>query len=127
MSEVVLDASAVLAVAKNEPGAARVRAVRERAVLSAVNAAEVYAKLLAGGMPEGQVADGLRTIIGTVVPFDDGQARRAAALHARTRHLGLSLGDCVCLALGHERNTLVLTADQSWLRVIEVGPVEVIR
>ncbi len=127
MSEVILDASAVLAVALNEPGAARVRAERERAVLSAVNAAEVYAKLLAGGMPEGQVADGIRTIIRHVVAFDEAQARRAAALHARTRHLGLSLGDCVCLALGYERNILILTADQSWMRVTEVGPIEVIR
>lgn len=127
MSEVVLDASAVLAVARNEPGAARVLAVKERAILSAVNAAEVYAKLFAGGMQEDGVADGLQTIVRRIVPLDEGQARRAAGLHARTRHLGLSLGDCVCLALGQERSVLVLTADQSWTRVDDVGPVEVIR
>ena len=113
-SEIVLDASAILAVAKKEPGAERVLEVRNHAIVSSVNAAEVYAKLLAGGMPEGDVTDGLRTLVRRVVPFDEAQARSTASIHALTRQRGLSLADCACLALGRDRSVLVLTADRVW-------------
>lgn len=127
MTEVVLDASAVLAVARNEPGADRVTAVRESAVLSAVNAAEVYAKLLTGGMSESMVTDGLRAVVRQVVPCDERLARVIGQTHARTRHLGLSLADCACLALGLMRGVPVLTTDRNWAKA-EVGvTVEVIR
>jgi PIN domain nuclease of toxin-antitoxin system len=49
-SSVVLDASAMLALLNQEPGAATVLGVLDRAVISAVNLAEVYTRLIDGGM-----------------------------------------------------------------------------
>ena len=114
MNEVVFDASVVLAVARNEPGAERVVSLRERAVISTVNATEVYAKLLAGGMSEREIGTGLQTIVRRTIAFDDAQMRSAAAIHAQTRAYGLSLADCACLALGRELSVAVYTADRKW-------------
>lgn len=50
MSGTVLDASAILAVINNEPGAlVVVEALKDRALLSAVNYAEVLTKLIERG------------------------------------------------------------------------------
>lgn len=125
--EVVFDSSVVLAFAKREPGAARVEGLRHRALLSAVNAAEVYAKLLAAGLSDAQVADGLRVIARRVVPFDDEQVRLAGAFHATTRSHGLSLADCACLALGHLRAATVFTADRAWAGLDLDVAIELIR
>jgi ribonuclease VapC len=124
---VVFDASAVLAVARREPGAERLIGLRDRALLSAVNAAEVYAKLLAAGLSESQVVDGLRAVVRRVVPFDDEQSRLAGAIHAATRSRGLSLGDCACLALGRTRVLPVFTADRAWADLDLGVTVELIR
>lgn len=127
MTDVVFDASAVLAVARREPGAERLTGLRDRALLSAVNAAEVYAKLLAAGLSEPQVADGLRAVVRRVLPFDEGQGREAGAVHAATRGHGLSLADCACLALGRLRGATVYTADRAWVRLDLEVAVELVR
>ncbi len=62
-----------------------------------------------------------------VVEFSPEQALIAAQLRPQTRHLGLSLGDRACLALGLERRASVLTADQAWQQLPEPHHVEVIR
>ena len=51
MSEVVLDASALIAVLREEPGAAAVEAVLDDAAISTVNLSEVQAKLVERGTP----------------------------------------------------------------------------
>jgi ribonuclease VapC len=48
VSEIVLDASALMAVLREEPGASAVEAVLDRAAISAVSLSEVQAKLLSG-------------------------------------------------------------------------------
>lgn len=126
MSRAVLDASAVLAVANAEPGADRVTG-RPPGVMSAVNVAEVYTKLLRAGVPAADIAYGIDALAVEVVPFDRAQAEAAASLHARTRSLGLSLADAACLALGVRRGLPVLTTDRAWAVVDDIGPVEVIR
>ena len=50
VSEVVLDASAILAMLRDETGAATVRALIEGSSVSTVNAAEVISKLIDRGM-----------------------------------------------------------------------------
>ena len=127
MPAAVLDASAVLALLLGEPGADRVRARRAGAVVSAVTYAEVVGRAarLCGSAVEAARRVGRQEF--AVTPFDRPQAEAAAAIHARTRHLGLSLGDCTCLALGQTLGRPVVTADRDWLRVEGVGPVEVIR
>ncbi|HEX4609855.1 MAG TPA: type II toxin-antitoxin system VapC family toxin [Urbifossiella sp.] len=127
MSRAVLDASAVLAVANAEPGADHVTRRSQRGVMSAVNVAEVFAKLLLRGVPAADISLGIGSLVTDVVPFDQDQAEAAAALHARTRALGLSLADTACLSLGARLGLPVVTTDRDWKKVEGVGPVEVIR
>ena len=42
------------------------------------------------------------------------QASAVGGLLARTRKLGLSLGDCVCLVIGMWMGSIAVTADKQW-------------
>ena len=113
----VFDSSAVLAVLFNEPGAEQ--AIRwlenDDAVISSVNQAEVLAKLLDTGLSEADVAAIGQQLPLQVLPFSAQQARIAGNLRPATRALGLSLGDCCCLALAREQpGAQVVTADRAW-------------
>ena len=131
-SAVVLDASALLALLREEEGAERVEyAVRSGALVSTVNWAEVLARLVdVGGDPEETAAKALPSSgIGQValVPFDDEQARETARLRRSTRSLGLSLADRAALALGKLRRLPVLTTDRAWRSLRISVKIEVIR
>jgi ribonuclease VapC len=126
-SGVVLDASALLAVAHREPGAEQVLARSRDAVISAVNLAEVYSKLAQRGLSADAISSGLRHLVAGVIPFDEPLAMQTALLHARTREHGLALADCACLALGQWLDKPVLTADRRWAEVPDCGKVELIR
>lgn len=60
MSEVVLDASALLALLRDEPGAAKVADAIADARMSSVNYAEVVSHFIYSGMPADQVDAMLR-------------------------------------------------------------------
>ncbi|WP_422929687.1 type II toxin-antitoxin system VapC family toxin [Singulisphaera sp. PoT] len=120
LSEAVLDASAMIAFVRNEPGADKVAAVLPQACISAVNLSETLAKLVEYGMPLDAVAFQIDRLRIPVVTFDAEQARIVASLCTPTRRAGLSLGDRACLALGLKRQISVLTADRSWAKV-DVG------
>lgn len=127
MSDIVLDASAVLALVLEEPGRERVSPVLPNSVISTVNLAEVVTRLAQDGL----VSSEIRTLVGGLVvevaPFDEEQAYLAGELRPLTRHLGLSLGDRACLALGRTLGLPVFTADRSW-QGLEVGvEIQVIR
>ncbi len=110
----ILDASALLALLQDEPGADKVQAVLHRAVISAVNWSEVVQKLsvhdpdVANIRPELELT-GLR-----IMPFTVEQAEICADLWAQAKPFGLSFADRACLATGIERNTEVMTADRIW-------------
>ncbi len=111
---VVLDASAVLALLFEEPGAEIVRAQLRTGVIGAANLAEVLAKLSDHGLPAVEAARAI-TILGLeVAPMTEAQAGRSAELRPLTRAVGLSLGDRACLALAAELGAPALTADRSW-------------
>ena len=115
MSEVVLDASALLALLNEEPGAEEVEKTIPGAVIGAVNLSEVVAKLAEGGMPEAAIQAALAGLELDVVPFDGPLAYRAGLLRVSTRSLfGLSFGDRACIALGLQRGAPVLTTDRRW-------------
>jgi PIN domain nuclease of toxin-antitoxin system len=114
MSEIVVDASAILALVNAEPGWQRVRDVLETAVISAVNLSEVVAKLAENGLPQTEIAIVLESVAVGVVTFDGEDAVRAGLLRPATRGTGVSFGDRACLALGQRRGVPVLTADQRW-------------
>ncbi len=73
MSDVVLDASAVLAVLNGEPGAGEVLPHLPGAYLSAVNAAEVAGKLVDGGLSPVQAGQSLDRLGARIVAFEQGE------------------------------------------------------
>jgi len=105
----------MLALLNYEPGSDKLTPrMLSNSAGSAVNLAEVHTKLVSrGGDPDEAWEDAL-SAIQQVVPFDEEQARIAGDLVARTRALGLSLGDRACLALGLVLEAPVYTTDRAW-------------
>jgi ribonuclease VapC len=110
-----LDASALLAVMLNESGHEKVREVIDRAFIHSVNVAEVIGKLMREGVPRTeaeQMIEELNLDIDQELSTD--QAVFIGELLAKTRRQGLSLGDCVCLAMATWRGNVAVTADRRW-------------
>ena len=114
MSDIVLDASALLAVFNAEPGADRVIEALSVSVISAVNLAEVAAKLQERGMPDDRVRANIEALELTVAPLEGDLAIDTGLLRASTRAAGLSLGDRACLALARSLGVPALTTDRAW-------------
>lgn len=128
MNEVVLDASAILAIIQHEPGEEELTdEVMANAVASTVNLAEVQSKLVRNGYdPDEAWADAL-DLVAAAEPFIAEQAKTAGDLTAKTSKYGLSLGDRSCLALAIVLQAPVYTTEQAW-RNLKLGiPIHVIR
>jgi len=126
MSEVVLDASALLAMIKGERGAAKVAGVIAGARISAVNYAEVISHFIHAGMPERGIDAMLDPLPIAVVPVDKALAQLAGRLRAVTAEAGLSLGDRVCLALALRDGLPAWTSDLAWKKVAGAADVKVV-
>ena len=117
----VIDASAVLAWLRDEPGADTVAGRLDGSFLSAVNLSEVLQKHLAVGALSGQEAAGfardLASLGLSVVPFGEREAAVAAVMWDETRRLGLGLADRACMATAVGFGLPALTADHPWLEV----------
>ena len=123
MSKVVLDASALLAVLRREPGRDVVEPLLVGAAVSAVNYSEVIKKAVEAGGKASETQALLRLMDLVVVAFDEPQAVAAGALFGQTRVKGLSFADRACLGLGISRHWPVITAEKKFA---EAGlPVEV--
>jgi ribonuclease VapC len=128
MSRVVFDASAILAVSNGERGSDIVVNRSQDSVMSSVNVAEVYARLLRSGVPRGSINDGINSSVTTIVPLDHNMAIAAGEIHAVTRFLGLSLADCACLMVARQLGLPALTTDRAWAELQLPGVmIEVIR
>ena len=115
MSRVVLDASALLAVLRQERGHEKLTTeVLREAAISTVNLSEVQSKFVSFGMPPDDVWDAALSVVREVVPFTAEQARITGDLITKTRSLGLSLGDRACLALALLQGAPIYTADKFW-------------
>lgn len=118
MNDVVLDASALLALLNQEPGTERLTAdLLSTAVSSTVNLAEAQAKLVARGIDPDDAWEATLSPIRCGIDFTGEHARLAGTLVAQTRSFGLSLGDRACLALGLALKAPIYTADRSWKRL----------
>lgn len=117
MTSVVLDASAVLALVRDEPGADKVGPHVGRAALSAVNLQEVIKELLLSGLDAATIRELLDELRLDVRVHDVDAAYAAAGLHAQTRQFGRGLGDRSCLALAMQLGVPALTADREWKKV----------
>ncbi len=124
MPDAVLDASALVALLWDEPGAAAVERLLGRAVISAVNWAEVLQRYRAHGI---DTADKRESVVGLgvdIAAFAPEDAETVAGLWEPTRRAGLSLADRACLALARRLDLPAHTADRDW-RKVDVG-VEVV-
>ena len=127
MSRVILDASALLAFMNGEPGGDAVPAATGEAAISAVNLAEVVSVLTAQGMSEELVREQLDQLVLDVRDFGRPAAFETGLMVAKTRSLGLSLGDRACLASARQEGIPALTSDRSWANVDVGVTVQLIR
>ncbi|KQN16448.1 type II toxin-antitoxin system VapC family toxin [Sphingomonas sp. Leaf30] len=117
MTTVVLDASSVLALVRDEPGADKVTPHVGRAAISAVNLQEVIKELLLSGLDATTIRELLDELRLDVRAHDVEAAYSAARLHAHTKEFGRGLGDRSCLALAMQLGVPALTADREWKKV----------
>lgn len=113
----ILDASALIAVLHDEPGADTVvDAIAATAAVSVVNWAETLSKVAADGSDPQLVVDGFQESESPLVvePLTAADCIEVARLRPLTKDLGLSLADRACLALAGRLQIPVLTADRHW-------------
>lgn len=127
MNRIVFDASAILVLLNQEPGADKLMPLVAIGAASAVNLAEVQGKLVKRGMEADQAWKAARITVREVIGFTEEQARIAGSLVIQTNSLGLSLGDRACLTLGILLNAPVYTADRLWGKLKLNIPIHVIR
>ena len=118
----ILDASAALATILEEDGAGVVaEALRSGAAMSAVNVAEVAARLHQEGWNDSEVALVFDTLGIEILPFDTDAALLSGRYRRPTQALGLGLGDRACIAAARMEGCPALTADRIWTRIVLDG------
>lgn len=122
-----LDASALIAAIRREPGADFVTSILPNSMLSSVNMVEVGSRLIDIGYDPELALLELASLGVEVVPFDHNLAVEAAKLRPLTRQAGLSLADRACLSLAMREQATAVTADRAWTRVSLPCPIELIR
>lgn len=124
----VLDASALLALLQDEPGAtAVVAAIESGTAISTVNLSEVLAKLTERGEQAHSAVAAIRGVIDRadgglqIESFTEQDSIEAADLRPRSTKQGLSFGDRACLALAARLGAPALTADGAWRDLPEIS------
>ena len=126
MARSVLDASALLAYLRREPGWEQVlQAFTGTATMTTVNFGEVAGWLVRNGADEAAVRALRNGLVFPLTPVDDDLAIRAALLEPLTRSRGLGIGDRLCLALAARSGAVALTADTAWQEIAVAAGVEV--
>lgn len=120
MTDYVLDASAVLAVIQEEPGAERIEAHLDTGCISAVNLAEIVGKLQDRGLDDSEINELIALLDLDTRILDKEGAVFLGKLRQTTKVAGLSLGDRACLALAHSLGATAITMDRAW-KDLDVG------
>ncbi|QYE33470.1 MULTISPECIES: type II toxin-antitoxin system VapC family toxin [Sphingosinicellaceae] len=117
MASIVFDASAILALLRDEPGADVVAQYIGDGLISAVNFQEVIKGLLRREVPNDAALAMLDALHLDVRPHGRDDAVAAANLYPATKAFGSGLGDRTCTALAIAEGLPVLTADREWARI----------
>lgn len=125
MADAVLDASALIAFLRQEPGADKVAAVIDRVCISAVTLAEVLGTMADCGKDLEEAAYYIAKLDIPAVPFDTAQARIAASIRRATRDAGIATGGLACLSLAAKLAVPALTTERDWSKC-KIG-VDVVR
>ena len=120
MTDYVLDASAVLAVIQEEPGAERIEAHLDTGCISAVNLAEIVGKLQDRGLGDNEIDELIALLDLDTRILDKEGAVFMGKLRQTTKLAGLSLGDRACLALAHSLGATAITMDRAW-KSLDIG------
>ncbi|MDT7531158.1 type II toxin-antitoxin system VapC family toxin [Sphingopyxis sp. SE2] len=120
MTDYVLDASAVLAVIQEEPGAERIEAHLDTGCISAVNLAEIVGKLQDRGLGDNEIDELIALLDLDTRILDKEGAVFMGKLRQTTKLAGLSLGDRACLALAHSLGATAITMDRAW-KNLDIG------
>lgn len=120
MNEVILDASALLALLFEETGWDSVSPVARGSRILSVNFSEVVARVIAEQGAASNVDRAVDSLEIQVVPFDRVLARMAAELRPATSFIGASLADRACLAFGLATRLPIISADRLW-RKLDLG------
>ena len=116
MASRVLDASVILAIIFDEPGARQAEHLATDSIMCSVNYAEVLSRHDDRG-GDIEIANELFRKATIIVPFDAELARATANLRRPTRSAGLSLADRACLALAQRSGLPAVTADRAWAKL----------
>ena len=123
---VVLDASALIALIKGEPGHRRVsEALAGTAAMTTINFAEVATWIARRNGNERQIRSVLSDLSFPLTAVDADLAVHMGLLARLTAKSGLSLGDRACLALARRMDAPALTSDRNWAEVAAAAGVEV--
>ena len=111
----LLDASALLALLLDEPGAAEVQAVFDDSEILTINLAEVARKLFVKGVSAEEVETALGGLnLEVVEELGAGHAIRIGEVAAANRKIGMSLGDAACVTMAACAGQTAVTADRMW-------------
>jgi len=117
MASIVFDASPILALLRDEPGADVVAQYIGDGLISAVNLQEVIKGLLRREVPIDAALAMLDALHLDVRPHGRDDAIAAAKLYPATKAFGSGLGDRTCMALAIAEGLPVLTADREWAKI----------
>lgn len=126
MARAVLDASVVIALLRDEPGADRVADYAGDALISTVNLQEVIKALLVRGFSIEIARAMVDALHLEARPHGVEDAYAAAALEGVTRTLGRGLGDRTCMALAISEGLPAITTDQEWGQLSAPGLVVIL-
>lgn len=114
---IVVDASALLALLLREPGHEAVAEALPDAAISAVNLAEVLARMAVEQISSRELLPKLLNLGLNVIAFDQPQALIVSDIREHMRGHGVGLADCCCIALALQTEVPVLTADRVWTKL----------
>lgn len=114
MAGAVLDASAVIALLREERGADVIAEYADDALISAVTLQEVIKSLLVRGFKPAETRSLIASLALDVRAHGADDAWAAALLWDATKTKGSGLGDRTCIALAIAEGLPAITTDKAW-------------